>query len=107
MQSPLVNSDHAAVKLSLRIKIKLSRKGRRTEKQMMQRLDFSRIRPHHPKFDPRAHFDFIAAVEANVLKDEEDHTCERLQTALHGQHWRRFRKEQNQVPLGMITLPIF
>jgi len=51
---------------------------------VLQRLDFSRTRPRHPKnkFKPRTYLDFIAAIEANVLKDKEVRACERLQTGI-------------------------
>ena len=51
-QAPLVNSDHCAVKLSMRIKVKLSKRRTCNEQELMQKLDYSLIRPHHPDSIP-------------------------------------------------------
>ena len=80
MQSPLVNSSHSAVhQISLRIKVRLPKKGTPSEEELLQKLDYLTIRARHLRFNPRIRFDFISKVKGLAHESVEEHTYERLQ----------------------------
>ena len=62
--------------------MRLSKRKKQSELEMINLLDYSLIRSRHRHFNHRVHFEFIACVESFLYDCNEVNTCEKLQTAI-------------------------
>ena len=81
-QFQLCHTDHLAVKITIRVQVKLEKRPTPTDAEEMAKLDHSAIRPHTPRFDPSIARAWITAVETHVLENVDGLTHDRLQAAM-------------------------
>ena len=88
-QAPLCQTNHLAVKATIKVRVKLAHALKSPEPQLIKRRDHLILRPFTPSFDVIEFSSFIANVRRGIqLQSQEDvdkvptYTCEMLQRTM-------------------------